>query len=129
MNKKELKEKWKGITENMIDMGIFDFRVIVLVGDYKTACAYVNWKFKDKTNLEEYDMNYIPRGKCFFRPGYVPVIWIPKKPKTSREHATLAHECLHAIFHLFEWASIPITRDTEEVMTHAMSHLITNAIK
>ena len=110
-------------------MGVFDFSVNVVVGDYKTACAFVLWKFDDKeTDLESEDMNYIPRGKCFFTQGYIPIIWIPKIPKTKREHATYAHECLHAIFHLFEWANIPVTRDTEEVMTHAMAHLITNGI-
>lgn len=122
-------KKWKGITEREIHMGVFDFTVIVVVGDYKTACAYVLWKFEDKeTDLEAFDMNYKPRGKCFFKQGCVPVIWIPKNPKTAREHATLAHECLHAVFHLFEWANIPLTRDTEEVMTHSMAHLITNAV-
>lgn len=110
-------------------MGAFDFEVIVVVGDYKTTLAYVSWKFDDKdTDLEAFDQEYIPRGRCFFRRGYVPVIWIPRKPKTPREHATLAHESLHAVFHLFEWANLPLTRDTEEVMTHSMSHIITNAI-
>lgn len=122
------KKKWKGITEKTIHMGAFDFSVIIVIGDYKTACAYVSWKFDDKeTDLGSFDMGYIARGKCFFRQGYVPIIWIPRKPRTAREHATLAHECLHAVFHLFEWASLPITRDTEEVMTHSMSHLIANA--
>lgn len=121
-------KKWKGITENRINMGAFDFDVIMVIGDYKTTLAYVSWKFEDKeTDLEKWDMEYIPRGKCFFRQGYVPVVWIPRKPKTAREHATLAHECLHAVFHLFEWASLPLTRDTEEVMTHAMAHLIANS--
>ena len=60
-------KKWQGITENRVEMGIFDFSVIVVVGDYKTTCAFVNWKFEDKIDLEEYDMNYIPRGKCFFK--------------------------------------------------------------
>ena len=122
-------KNWKGITEKKIYMGTFDFNIIVVVGDYKTACAYVSWKFEDKDNdLKKFDVGYIPRGECFFRQGYAPVIWIPKKPKTAREHATLAHESLHAVFHLFEWADLPLTRDTEEVMTHAMSYIITNAI-
>jgi len=123
-------KKWKGITEKTIHMGVFDFSVIVIIGDYTTACAYVSWKLEDKeTDLKSFDVGYEPRGKCFFRQGYVPVIWIPKRPKTAREHATLAHESLHAVFHLFEWANIPLTRDTEEVMTHAMAHIITNAVK
>lgn len=127
-----MKREWKGITENCVHMGIFDFSVIVLFGDYKTTLNYVAWKFHDKegeVDINEANMNYAPRGECFFKRGYVPIIWIPKKPKTMREHATYAHECLHAIFHLFEWAGIPVTRDTEEVMTHAMAHLITNGIK
>lgn len=123
-------KKWKGIIENRVHMGVFDFEVVVVVGDYKTACSYALWKFEDKdTNLEDFDNGYEPRGKCFFRRGYVPVIWIPRKPKTKREHATYAHECLHAVFHLFEWANLSINRETEEVMTHSMAHLITNGIK
>ncbi|MDO8885756.1 hypothetical protein [Candidatus Oleimmundimicrobium sp.] len=123
-------KKGKGITENRVNMGAFDFDIIIIVGDYKTTLAYVSWKFEDKkTNLADSDMGDIPRGKCFFRRGYVPVVWIPRKPQNSREYATYAHECLHAVFHLFEWANLPLTRDTEEVMTHAMAHLITNGLK
>lgn len=122
-------KKWKGITEHRVHMGTFDFSVIILVGDYKTACSYALWAFEDKkTNLEDFDRGYIPRGKCFFRQGYIPVVWIPKIPKTAREHATYAHECLHAIFHLFDWANLSINNDTEEVMTHAMAHLIANGL-
>lgn len=123
-------KKFKGIIENRVHMGVFDFSTIVVVGDYRTALAYVRWKFEDKTSrLEESDIGYVSRGKCFFRVGYVPIIWIPKRPTSKREHATYAHECLHAVWHMFDWANIPITRDTEEVMTHSMAHLITNGIK
>ena len=109
-------------------MGVFDFEVLVVIGDYKTACAFVSWKVGDKEiDFTSLDRGYEPRGRCFFRRGYVPIIWIPRKPQSPREHATLAHECLHAVFHLFEWVDLPLTRDTEEVMTHAMSHLIANA--
>lgn len=108
-------------------MGVFDFEVLIVLGDYKKTCKYVAWKFDDEeTDLEAWDMGYEPRGKCFFRRGYVPIIWLPKRPKTMREHATFAHEALHAVFHLFEWASLPITRDTEEVMTHSMAHIVSS---
>ena len=123
-------KKWKGITENRVHMGVFDFAVIVVIGDYKTACAYTLWKFEDKeTDLEKWDMGYESLGKCFFRRGYAPIVWIPHKPRNSREHATYAHECLHAVFHLFDWANLPLTKDTEEVMTHSMGYLIANGIK
>lgn len=107
-------------------MGIFDFDVICVIGDHKNLENYCRWKFEQKDfSLES---EYEARGWCIYRRGYVPVIWIPRLPKTPREHATLAHECLHAVYHLFAWASIPMTRDTEEVVTHSMSHLITKIL-
>ena len=118
------------LREKHIHMGAFDFSVVVVFGDYKEACKFVLWKFDDKgTNLEALDKGHIPRGECLFRRGYIPIIWLPRKPKTAREHATLAHEALHAVWHMFEWASIPTNRDTEEVMAHSMAHIITNALK
>ena len=117
------------IQEIRVQMGIFDFTVIVLIGDYSKACRRVEYKFEAKdANLERFDMGYIPRGKCFFRRGYVPIIWIPRKPKTPREQATLAHESLHSVYHLMEWANIPMTRDTEEAVTHSMAHIINTVL-
>lgn len=120
------------LKEIRVSMGLFDFDVVCVVGDYENACKYTAWKFEDKFVEElgiESNYGYEARGKCFFRAGYVPVIWIPAKPKTPREIATLAHECLHAVFHLFEWVALPVSRDTEEVMTHAQAHLVTNILK
>ena len=121
-----------GLKEVRTSMGLFDFDVMAVVGNYDKACKYVAWKFEDGEVEElglESNFGYEPRGKCFFRSGYVPVVWIPRKPKTPREHATLAHECLHAVFHLFEWSALPISRDTEEVMTHSMAHLVNNILE
>lgn len=118
-----------GLKEIRIHMGAFDFSVICIIGDYKNTEQYVRWRFDDKEfNAEKWDMGYIPLGKVFFRQGYVPILWIPRKPKTAREHATLAHEALHCVFHLFEWASLPLTGDTEEVMTHSMAYIITTIL-
>ena len=111
-------------------MGAFDFTVITIIGDYKEALKYVRWKCDDmETDFESFDKNYLPAGKCFFREGYVPIIWIPRKPKTPREYGTLAHEALHAVYHMFDWANLPMTLDTEEVMTHSMTHIIANSLK
>lgn len=119
-----------GLHERAIHMGVFDFVVLFVTGDYKKVREYVHWRFENnELCLEEFDYGFTPRGECFYKKGSVPIIWVPKKPRSAREHATLAHECLHAVFHLFEWADLPLTRDTEEVMTHAMAHLITEATK
>ena len=119
-----------GIVESRTNMGLFDFSVICIWGDYEKACKYVAWKFDDKDfDASHWDNGYVCRGKCFYRKGYVPVLWIPRKPRTPQEHATLAHECIYAVFHLFEWAGMPISRDTEEVYTHSVAHLIATILE
>ena len=117
-----------GLNEIRVHMGLFDFTVVCVIGNKKKADEYVAWKFDDK-ELPNFDQGYETIGRCYFKRGYVPVIWIPRKPKTTREHATLAHECLHAVFHLFDWVGLRVTRDTEEVMTHSMAHLIDSILR
>ena len=118
------------LKEIEIPMGIFDFTVICIVGDYENVENYIRWKCEDKEfDLSIWDKGYESRGKCFYRIGYVPILWIPRAPETPKEYGTLAHESLHAIWHLFDWASIPMTRDTEEVVTHAMAHIISTILK
>lgn len=119
-----------GLKEVSVHMGMFDFGVNFVMGDYNKIGEYVAWKFDDKDfNPTDWDMGYEPLGKCFFRKGFRPIIWIPKKPRIAREYATLSHECLHAIFLLFEWAGMPVNRSTEEVMAHAQAHLVSTILE
>jgi len=122
--------KPKGLREKIVHLGVFDFSVVCVVGKYENLGKYLRWKFEDNSlDLDDFYDGYKPRGKCCFCRGYVPVVWIPRLPQTPREHATLAHECLHAVYHLFDWASLPLTSDTEEVMTHSMGYLISEFTK
>lgn len=124
------KSKQLGLQEIYVHMGTFDFAVYGIIGEYEKALEYVAWKFEDEKLPDANDLcrGYAPRGQCLFKRGYTPIIWVPRKPQTPREFATLSHECLHAVMHLFDWADIPTNSSTEEVMTHAMSHLITNIL-
>lgn len=110
-----------------VHFGLFDFSVEFYVGNYEQAIKYANDKFETPDEGLDSDIatrGYEPRGQCLFRRGYVPIVWIPRRPVTSREHATLAHECIHAVMHLFEWVSLDVNRETEEVFAHAVAHLI-----
>ncbi len=126
------KSKDLGLQEVYTHMGMFDFAVNCVVGDYDNACKYVAWKFEApefENFAQDSNKGYAPRGKTFFRTGYCPVIWLPAKPVTPRELATLSHECLHAVYHLMDWASIPVIVETDEIQCHAMAHLVTNILK
>lgn len=114
-----------GLTVVDVYMGTFDFTVRCMVGDYEAGMKYAAHVFEVDFEyvVDGENFGYEARGKCYFRPGYVPIIWIPRRPHTAREHATLAHEIVHSVMHLFEWAHVPVNRDTEEVFAHAVGHI------
>ena len=37
-----------GFKEIRINMGLFDFDIICIIGDYKNINKYIQWKFEDK---------------------------------------------------------------------------------
>lgn len=113
------------LKEIKVHMGMFDYGINVVIGDYSGLEEYTRFKLDDdEFELAIFDKDYLPRGKCLYRGGYRPIIWIPRKPQTPREHATLAHESLHAMYHVARWAGFPLDDSTEEVMTHGMAHII-----
>jgi hypothetical protein len=113
------------LKEIEIYMGLFDFNITCVIGDFDQTLKYVAWKFEDEElDGNEINKGYEPRGKCFMRRGYVPIMWLPKRPTKPRELATLAHEAIHAALFMFDWASVPQGADTEEVLGHTVGHIV-----
>ena len=112
-------------------MGVFDFQIRCLVGNYEAGLKHASNLFEDNVEevASESNGGYMTRGQTFYRVGYVPIVWIPRRPQTPREYATLAHECIHAINHMFHWAAVPLGGDTEEVFAHSVSHLMTSILE
>lgn len=110
-------------------MGLFDFSVRCVIGDPDKAKEYVAHIFKEKYDeVADGHRGYEARGITYFKTGYVPIVWLPKYPETPREYATLSHEVIHAIYHLFEWAAVPMSRDTEETFAHSVAHVLNNVL-
>ena len=115
-----------GLTEIHVHFGTFDFAFNCIVGPWKGVVDYVAWKFEapDDAYLTELielsNRGHEPLGKVFRRPGYCPIIWIPRRPRTPQEHGTLAHEVFHAVRLLMDWAGIHLNEDTEEAYCHAL---------
>lgn len=106
------------------DLGVFDHPIILTCGSREGAQVFARWKYDDS----QITLPESARGLCISKPGYVPIVWIPRYPRTPREHATLAHECTHAAWHVLEWADIPIVRDTQEVLLHTAAFLYSTAL-
>lgn len=126
MTKKELSF---GLRVKRIDMGIFDHPIYCVIGNHKKLKAYLEWKFDDKDIDTDTDYGEAPRGQTWSRKGYVPVIWIPRKPVTPREYSTVAHEAYHAVCKILRWACIEHTPDTEELVAHSIGHVVNEILK
>lgn len=113
------------LKEVEVHMGMFDFSINIVIGKYESVNEYVRFKLDDEYfDVADFDGGYGSRGKCIYRSGYRPIIWIPKYPTKPREYATLAHESLHAMYHVQRWANFELSDETEEVMTHGVAHII-----
>lgn len=100
-----------------------DYTVHVIVGPWTNVIKYVRWKFNDP-DFSRRDDNP-PRGCHFHRPGWVPVVWIPRRPVTPTEYGTLAHEMLHAVrFMLQDHIGISHNYDTDEAYCHALGYAV-----
>jgi len=111
-------------------MGMFDFSIRCVIGDHDKALEYIAHVFDDTIEeMPDGNRGYEARGICYFRTGYIPIIWLPRYPQSSREISTLAHECIHAVNHLFDWAAVPLSKDTEETFAHAVGHAVNNILE
>lgn len=106
-----------------LHLGVFDYTVrVVLTEDRHAAVRWIRGFLEDpRIEDERLDQN---RGCVFHREGYAPVIWLPRKPRTPVEHATLAHEAMHVTRFVMLWAGIALSDDSEEVWTHTTGSIV-----
>ena len=117
--------KYKNLKTTQISFGMFEYGINFICGDVKDAVKFVNLNLNINITEEEF---VSARGKCFSKIDYIPTVWIPKPPKTSKELAILSHEMFHAVSCLTDWAGIPLTRNSEEIFCHALAHLVNEAL-
>jgi hypothetical protein len=115
-----------GLREIYVHFGTFDFAMYCVVGPWQSVAEYLAWKFKEP------DFSWdgaASRGHHFHKSEYVPVIWIPRTPRTPREYGTLAHEIVHAVRDLGEWIGLNFNNETDEVFCHATGHAMTTILE
>lgn len=105
--------------------GTYDFEYYLVIAHRSESKKILNFihNICEDSSLE-YDFTD-SCGACFTRFNYKPVIWLPQKPKTPKEYATLAHECLHIVnYILLRWVDIPLSMESEEAYTHLLGKII-----
>lgn len=110
-----------------ISMGIFDFKVRVIIGEYQNALKYIAWmqKIDDPDSIRaDFIVGKEPHGETFRGNDWIPVIWLPVYPTTPKQISTLSHESVHAMVAVYRWLNMPINYDTEEMLCHGMAHIV-----
>lgn len=109
-----------------IHAGTYDFSInFIITENIDKAVSFVNFKLglpSERTLIitkEDFDC----LGKRFYRYGYCPIIWLPKKPETPSELGTAYHEIFHVVCDIMRWAVIHLTNDSEEAYCHLIKHL------
>lgn len=111
----------------LLSAGTYDFTYYLVIGkDCENIIKFVRFKFDDK----DFEYHFQSRGAFFGRFNLVPILWLPQKPKTPREYATLAHECLHLVnYMLIRWAEMSHNLDSEEAFAHQLSKCMTDCLE
>jgi len=103
-----------------VGLDYFHYGVTFVFGEFVDTKKFLEKKF-GKPLSGGYENN---NGLVFFEDGYFPVVWLPKLPETNWEISVLAHECCHAIHHLFQYVAIDLKQESGEVFAHGVGFLI-----
>lgn len=101
-----------------------EYKIIVCWGDSKYINKIVkSWKH-ERDDVNEQLLNR--QGVCFYAKECHPIIALPKKPKTSEEIGTLAHEAVHAVTNIFD--KIEETSN-DEIFAHSVGAVVRGVLK
>jgi len=120
MNPKRL-----GLDVVRVHFGMFDFAMVAVFGKREAAQKFIRWKL-DWNDFE------LPDTLGYFAAhgDRVPCIWMPRRPRTPREHGTLSHEIMHVVGHMFvTHFGMPLAAESSEAYSHAIGYAVTRCLE
>lgn len=111
------------VWRRLVHLGTFDYTVwVVFTTDHAAIARFARRKLGD---LEITAAHFAGRRGCVLKRGdYIPILWMPRRPRTPVEYGTFAHEAFHVVAHAMRWANIPFTEESEEAYTHTLAKLV-----
>lgn len=110
------------MSEVLVDMSFVDMQILCVFGNREVLQKKLRKVFDEPSLTIEPSNTKL--GETFMKDGYIPVIWVPRKPKKPREYGTLAHEATHAVSYMFRYLKTPINEDTEEIFSKAVGYIV-----
>jgi len=116
-----------GLREYELSFAVFHWTIILVVGPMVGLEDYLRWKL----DVPDWPLNpkHNPGGLTLYKAGQCPIVWLPRRPVTAREHGFLAHEMLHAIGYLVQHIGIELNDATEEVFCYSLGHGVEEALR
>ncbi len=109
-----------------INSGTFPFGIKVIIS--KDVNKVVHWinKKQHRKGSDKYQVDVFNHSFGVYCKGghYESVIWIADIPKTARQHTTVSHEILHAVFDCLDYMRIEYCEKSEEAFAYLHSHLL-----
>lgn len=100
-----------------IDGGTFDLDIYFYITD---DTSLVRSKITEIVNMETDSSLFDARGLTLYNYGYPIVVWFPKN---TNDPALINHELLHVVISILNWASIPLSNDTEEIFAYELQYI------
>jgi hypothetical protein len=113
--------------EVSIHMGAFDYEITVIVGPQAGVEDYIRQYHKNPEFIDEFSGS--ASAVCYHLEHDDVVIWLPRVPRNSQQIGVLAHEAVHAAWHMLRWANVPLNDDTEEVFSHAVGRIVNTTLE
>ncbi len=114
------------LREIHVHFGMFDFAVYCVVGPANDLSAYIAWRRGHSNLVPDREAS---RGRYYPGRGeYGPIIWIPRRPRSPREHGTLSHEVCHVVREMYDWVGMQLDESTEETFCHAVGFAVTTIL-
>lgn len=124
MNPKRL-----GLQAIEVHFGVFNTWLLVVIGQEKAAAKYAKHYFEDEDCWPTEGHLRIGRFMVSnVNHELSPMLWLPRRPRTPKEYGTLAHECMHAVYQVMNWADLSLNSDTEEAYCHSIGFLVTKIL-
>jgi len=108
----------------IIDCGAYPFDVLVYFGENKEPMYKAMKGILSDEAIEQAKLHDYKRGYAAMHSGGQMILWLEKPPTTPSTIATLAHECLHIVFLLFDRIGIPISEENCEASAYMIDYLV-----
>lgn len=111
-----------------IHCGTFDYNIDVVIGkDKELVKKFIKKKHKAlPDNINVFD---IAHGMIIRYEGFNPILWLPAKPRTPSELATMSHEIFHLVYTVLSYVGITLSESSEEVFCYLIGHLTKQVIE